>query len=128
MKDMIFNGKVTVILPLQTGTGRNGDWKKQPFIVETTSTTPPRPICFTLWGDKVDQYPLVPGEEVTIHFYLESREYQNKWYTDAKVIKILKSQSGEPSGSPSANEEPNDPLPFDDDLMFGSNPETEIPF
>jgi hypothetical protein len=45
-------GKVLQVLPEQTGTGRNGQWSRQDFIVETQEQFPKK-VCFSAWGDKV---------------------------------------------------------------------------
>jgi len=74
-------------LPLQTGTGKNGEWKKQDIIVETIEKFPKK-ICISIWGDKIDEKQLVPGNTLEIDFDLESREFNGKWYTDVKAWKI----------------------------------------
>ena len=48
-------GKIIQILPLQSGTGRNGAWKKQNFVIETFDKFP-RKICFQLWNEKTDNF------------------------------------------------------------------------
>ena len=45
------SGKLLQILPEQTGTGKNGQWIKQDFIIETQEQYP-RKVCFSAWGDK----------------------------------------------------------------------------
>jgi len=114
---MELTGKIIKILPLQTGTGKNGTWKKQEFVVETI-TQIARKVCFSLWGDKIDQFNLQEGEDAEVSFDLESREYNNRWYTEAKAWKIVKKGAGqqkpqEPEDFP-VNEEmlPDDGLPF----------------
>jgi hypothetical protein len=41
-----------------------------------------------MWGDKIDQFPVKEGDAVTVHFDIESREYNGRWYTDVKAWKI----------------------------------------
>jgi len=83
-------GKVINILPAQSGEGRNGRWEKQEFVIETLEQYPKK-ICFSAWGDKTAMVKqLTIGEEVTVGFNLESREYNQKWYTDARMWKIEK--------------------------------------
>lgn len=115
------NGKVIAILPEQSGQGKNGQWIKQEFVIETEEQYP-RKVCFSGWGDKVsDIRNLVVGEKITVSFNVESREFNNKWYTDLRAWKISKG-----SGSPVSNipETPgfteNDipPEEKDDDLPF----------
>ena len=39
------------LLPMQTGTGKNGEWKKQDIIFETDGQYPKK-VCISIWGDK----------------------------------------------------------------------------
>lgn len=84
---MQLTAKLLALLPLQTGKGKNGDWKKQDFIVETGDTYPKK-ICISVWGDKINPSVLVVGNELKIDFDVESREYNGRWYTDVKAWKI----------------------------------------
>ena len=79
--------KLTQLLPLQTGSGKNGEWKKQDIIVETEGQFPKK-ICISIWGDKINDNSLQIGKKLKIEFDVESREYNNKWYTDVKAWKI----------------------------------------
>ena len=77
-------------LPEQTGQGKNGEWRKQDFIVKTNDNYP-KQICFTVWGETTNLVKtLKPGEIITVSFDLESREYNNRYYTEAKAWKIEK--------------------------------------
>jgi hypothetical protein len=80
-------GKVTDLLPLQTGISKNGQWRKQDIIVETCGQYPKK-ICISVWGDKINEKQLLIGNNLDISFELESREFNRKWYTDVKAWKI----------------------------------------
>jgi len=86
-------GKVYQILPQQSGTGKNGAWSKREFIIETFEQFP-RKVCISVWGDKSDnldmQHPV--GSAVRASINIESREYNEKWYTDVRAWKIEASQ------------------------------------
>jgi hypothetical protein len=84
---MQLTAKLIQLLPLQTGTGKNGQWKKQDIIVETDATYPKK-ICVSIWGDKIDAGQLQPGNTLKIDFDVESREFNGRWYTDVKAWKI----------------------------------------
>ena len=105
---MELKGKVIQILPMQTGQGKKGQWKKQEFIVETQAQYPKK-ICLSLWGDKVDQFRVAEGEIVNVSVDLESREYNGRWYTEARAWKLEKSGSSTTSSSmPPMGDEPFD--------------------
>lgn len=84
---MELTAKIAQILPVQTGAGKNGPWKKQDIIVETEGQYPKK-ICISVWGDKVDQNLLQVGRQITVSFDIESREYNGRWYTDVKAWKV----------------------------------------
>lgn len=92
--ELNITGKVTKVMIAQTGSGKKGAWVKQDFIIETSDQYP-KTICFTAWGDLADTVSgLKPGQEVTVSFNPESREYNGKYYTDLKAWKIDTSFGG----------------------------------
>jgi hypothetical protein len=116
---MDIKGRVIQLLPLQTGMGKKGQWKKQEFIVETPGQYPKK-VCLSIWGDKIDQFNVTVGDQVSIQVDLESREYNGRWYTEARAWKLEKAGAGGSQGAPAASEEPfysqessaSDDLPF----------------
>jgi hypothetical protein len=84
---MQLTAKLIQLLPIQSGTGKNGQWKKQDIIVETEATYPKK-VCISVWGDKIDTASLQTGSSLKIDFDVESREFNGRWYTDIKAWKI----------------------------------------
>jgi hypothetical protein len=80
-------GKLVQLLPIQTGTGRNGEWRKQDIIVETDGQYPKK-LCLSIWGDRINEELLVVGRMLKLEFEAESREFSGKWYTDLKVWRV----------------------------------------
>ena len=115
---MEVKGRVTQLLAQQSGMGKKGPWKKQEFILETQSQYPKK-ICFSIWGDKIDQYNLAVGDMLNVSVDLESREYNGRWYTEARAWKIEKGAGSSSAPPPSTDQEPfftenaaSDDLPF----------------
>lgn len=82
---MNLKGKVIQVLPVETGAGKNGEWKKQGIVIETEGQYPKK-VCVSLWGDKVET--VANGAIVDISLDLESREYNGRWYTEARAWKV----------------------------------------
>ena len=83
-------GKIIQILPLQEGVSKAGNpWKKQEYILETLGTQYPRKVCFNLFGDNVDKFPMQVGQDVTVSIDIESREFNGRWYTDIRAWNVL---------------------------------------
>ena len=95
---MELKAKLVQLLPLQTGTGKNGEWKKQDIIVETEGQYPKK-VCISIWGDKINTNQLQIGRMLNISFDVESREYNGRWYTDVKAWKIDSAEGGNASSS-----------------------------
>src|SRR5215831_14196307 len=93
---MDISGKVLQFLPMQTGQGKNGTWKKQEMILETGDAYPKK-VCIAIWGDKIDVGGLKPGDTVTVSFDVESREYNGRWYTDVKAWRIVPGKAAAPT-------------------------------
>ena len=110
---MQVSAKLIQLLPLQTGTGRNGQWKKQDIIVETDGQYPKK-ICISVWGDKINESLLRVGNRLKIDFDVESREFNGRWYTDVKAWKIEMdgASSAEPDFSGSFTSDDEESLPF----------------
>jgi hypothetical protein len=100
---MQLTAKLIQLLPLQTGTGKNGEWKKQDIILETDGQYPKK-ICVSVWGDKINESQLQIGQNLKIDFDMESREFNGKWYTDLKAWKIEVSGSDVPSAPAGSNQ------------------------
>lgn len=124
-------GKVSQILPLQSGEGKNGIWKKQYFVVEYMDGQYPKKVCVMLWGDKTDMVKnMAPGMEVKVAFNVESREYNDRWYTDVKAWRV--EVGGSPSQSSTASTTPAESAPSLEEPNFqnsdSSAPENDLPF
>lgn len=117
-------GKLIQKLPPVTGEGKNGPWKKQSFVIETQGEYPKK-ICFTVWGSKVDFNSITESDIVKVYFDIESREYNNNWYTDLKSWKVELNSVG--GGTTSANDLPpfsEKDIPFD----LEEDPGDDLPF
>lgn len=96
---MEITGKCIAVLPLKSGEGKNGTWKSQDYVIETASQYPKK-ICFNLYGDKVDQFPVGIDDTVKVSFDIESKEYNGRWYTSIRAWKVEKEAGAKPVATP----------------------------
>ena len=132
---MEVTGRLIKILPETRGESQRGPWVRGGFVIETEDTYP-RQIAFTLFGeDRLAMLStLVMNSPVLVTFSPESREYQERWYTDLRCIRVVPftgaaaaAPQAAPAASPAAAPAaaPAQPTPFasqpaegDDDLPF----------
>ncbi|MEM9530006.1 MAG: DUF3127 domain-containing protein [Pseudomonadota bacterium] len=116
---MELSGKITHVLEEKSGTSSRGTWRKQEYVIEIPGDYP-KQVCFMVWGDKIDQLKIAEGEQLTVHFDLESREYNGRWYTDVKAWRVERPQADGNAppdfDSPPLPEAP--PFDADDDVPF----------
>ena len=104
---MEIKGKLQIILPVAEGTSKNGPWKKQEFVIETTDGKFPKQICLNVWGaDKVDDFKKYKvGDMLTCSLDISSREYNGRWYSEIRAWKIVVGDNTHSGGN-------NDNVPF----------------
>jgi len=84
---MEIEGKLLQVLPVQNISSQKGAMKKMEFIIEIPSKFP-RKICFALWNDKIDLFSANAGDNIKVFFDIDSREYNGRWFTEAKAWKV----------------------------------------
>lgn len=84
-------GKIYKVMPVFEGQSTRGPWKKREFVIETEDNFPKK-VHFTLFGDNL--VPLLDnialGDQVKVYFNPESREWNERWYTDLRCYRIDK--------------------------------------
>ncbi|MBR3528037.1 MAG: DUF3127 domain-containing protein [Bacteroidales bacterium] len=128
---MDITGRLIKILPEQRGESARGPWVRGGFVIETEDTYP-RQVAFTMFGeDRVATLAsLAMNATVVVTFSPESREYNERWYTDLRCIRVVPVSGAQPAApagaAPAAPAAPApDATPFasqpsgsDDDLPF----------
>lgn len=131
---MEITGKIIAVLPVQGGTSKAGnEWKKQEYVLETHDQYPKK-VCFQIFGaDRIEQAAIQPGEELTVSFEIDSREYQGRWFTNISAWKVERPVAAPLQSTPEATtpenyapaSAPTAPTPPD----FGpANPIDDLPF
>lgn len=121
MNEGQLTGTIIKILEPRTGTSKNTgkDFFVQEYVVETQEEYPTK-VHFSVFGeDRVKGYNLQQGDTIQVFFYVNSREYNERWYTDIRVRNIVKidpsqmagMQMGTPYGQPMGNYGPQPQAP-----------------
>ncbi len=86
---MEITGKIIAVLPERGGISKTGnEWKMQEYVLETQEQYP-RKVCFNVFGsDKIAQFNIQAGEEMTVSFDINAREYNGRWYNDIRAWKV----------------------------------------
>lgn len=83
-------GKIIAVLDKRNGisASTNTPWSVQQYVIETHEQYPKK-LCFDVFGeDKINQFNIQIGEELTVYFDINAREYQGKWYNSFRAWKV----------------------------------------
>ena len=86
----------------------------------------PRKICFNVFGaDKISQFNIQAGEEMTVSFDINAREYNGRWYNDIRAWRVERGTAPAPAPAYS----PAIDAPKANAVDFGSQNEADdLPF
>lgn len=124
---MDFTGKIIAVLPERGGVSRTGnEWKSQEYVIENHDQYP-RKMCFDVFGaDKIAQFDIQVGQELTVSFDIDAREWNGRWFNSLRAWKVEKAQSQPMPGEASA---PYDQAPPAAPVDFSSTDEKDdLPF
>ena len=85
---MELQGKVIFVLPERSGVSARGEWKTQDYVIETHDQYP-RKMVFNVFGaDRIAQFAIKAGEEITVSFDIDAHEYQGRWFNSIRAWNI----------------------------------------
>lgn len=98
---MEFTGKIIAILPPRGGVSKTGnEWKVQEYVIEDHGQYP-RKMCFDVFGaDKIEQFNIQMGEELTVSFDVDARQWQDRWFNSIRAWKVERVAAAAPAGMP----------------------------
>ena len=102
---MELTGKIIVVQEIMSGTSKTGNtWMKQEYVMEVPGQYP-RHCAFTVFGeDKIKQLNIQNGEDLTVQFDIDAREYNGRWYNDIRAYNVIRGQIQQPQ-QPQINDE-----------------------
>lgn len=108
---MDITGKIIAVLPTRSGTSARGtQWSSQTAVIETHEQYPKR-VAFDVLGDKITEFNLQVGEEVTVSFDINARESNGKWFNSVNAWHVTRVDAQKGAQQP---------------LNYGNNPQNVI--
>ncbi|MGP1350589.1 MAG: DUF3127 domain-containing protein [Hoylesella marshii] len=87
---MELQGKVIAVLPERSGVSARGEWKSQEYVIETHDQYP-RKMVFNIFGaDRIAQFAIKIGEEISVSFDIDAHEYNGRWFNNIRAWNIAR--------------------------------------
>ena len=91
---MELTGRIIAVMAAQSGvSARTGNpWMSQEYVIEVPGQYPRRCV-FRLFGeDRIKQFNIQQGEDLTIQFDIDAHEYQGRWFNDIRAYNVIRGQ------------------------------------
>lgn len=109
---MELTGKVIAVMEARSGTSaRTGNaWMTQEYVIEVPGQFPKR-CAFSVFGeDRIKQFNIQNGEDITIQFDIDAREYNGRWFNDVRAYNVIRSQNQQTITSNTGVDNPFPPM------------------
>ena len=96
---MEFTGRIIKALEPRGGvSSRTGNpWKMQDFVIEETVGQFPKRMVFNVFGeDNLNRFNIQEGQELTISFDVNAREYNGRWFNDIRAWNVVSAAAAQP--------------------------------
>lgn len=129
---MEFTGKIIAILQPKGGVSKStgNEWKVQEYVIENHDQYP-RKMCFEVFGaDKIAQFNIQMGEELTVSFDIDARQWQDRWFNSIRAWKVERVGAPAPMGAaPASMDSPVPPASAVPPVDFSATDEKDdLPF
>ena len=98
---MDLTGKIIAVMQPRSGVSqRTGNsWMTQEYVMEVPGQYPKK-MVFNIFGeDRIKQFNIQMGEDVTVSFDIDAREFNGRWYNDIRAYNVQRGVVA-PAGAP----------------------------
>ena len=87
---MELQGKVIAVLPERSGVSARGvEWKSQSFVIETHEQYPKKLVFDVFGAERLAQFNIQSGEEISVSFDIDAREYNGRWFNSVRAWNVV---------------------------------------
>ena len=85
----------------------------QDFVIEETVGQFPKKMVFNVFGEEnLNRFNIQEGQELTVSFDINAREYNGRWYNDVRVWNVVAAVPAQPMAAQPTAAQPQVAAPF----------------
>ena len=115
---MDLSGKIIAVLPPSSGVSqRTGNsWMSQDYVIEVPGQYPKKCVFRVFGEDRIKQFNIQMGEDVTVSFDIDAHEFNGRWFNDVRAFNVVRGAApvaaqGAPFAQPAAPQDATSPFP-----------------
>ena len=131
---MELTGRIIAVLEAKSGTSSKtgNSWMMQGYVIEVPGQYP-RHCMFSVFGeDRIKQLNIQMGEDLTVQFDIDARDYNGRWYNDFRAYNVIRGlqipQPVQIGGTTPISDLPFDAPTSDVEDPFKMDDGSELPF
>jgi hypothetical protein len=96
---MELTGKIIFVLPAKSGVSAStgNPWMIQSYVIEVPGQYPKKCVFDIFGEDRIKQFNIQSGEDVTIQFDIDAREYHGRWFNSVKAYNVIRGAIQQPA-------------------------------
>jgi hypothetical protein len=89
---MDLTGKIIAVLPASSGVSqRTGNsWMSQDYVIEVPGQYPKKCVFRVFGEDRIKQFNIQQGEDVTVSFDIDAHEFNGRWFNDVRAYNVVR--------------------------------------
>ena len=89
---MELTGKIIAVLAAQSGvSARTGNsWMSQDYVIEVPGQYPKKCVFRVFGEDRIKQFNIQMGEDVTVSFDIDAHEFNGRWFNDIRAFNVVR--------------------------------------
>ena len=89
---MDLSGKIIAVLPASSGVSqRTGNsWMSQDYVIEVPGQYPKKCVFRVFGEDRIKQFNIQMGEDVTVSFDIDAHEFNGRWFNDVRAYNVVR--------------------------------------
>ena len=89
---MDLTGKIIAVLPASSGVSqRTGNsWMSQDYVIEVPGQYPKKCVFRVFGEDRIKQFNIQMGEDVTVSFDIDAHEFNGRWFNDVRAFNVVR--------------------------------------
>lgn len=101
---MEITGRIIAALEPRGGvSARTGNsWKTQEFVIETIEQYPKKCVFEVFGEDRLQQFNIQVGQQLTVSFDVDAREYNGRWYNSVRAWRVVPAEVTVPGVAPAS--------------------------
>ena len=89
----LFGTIIAVLQPKSGTSAKTGNtWMSAEYVIQTNEQNPKKCVFSVFGEDRIKQFGIRQGEQLTINFDIDAHEYNGRWFNEIRAYNVYRAQ------------------------------------